>query len=229
MISSLTLQTDKITAIKSGVNDFICKPFDTIELKSRCKAHVDMANLNKKYILVSKNQLTNLPNKSALFEDLPKYKNPKLLLSKIEDYELLEEFYSEEITKQIEIEFSKIMLSLFPKDLKITQAYHTNEGEFAFIYDDITDFLTDDTAFELFMIFQDNIKKHIIKLNGYEYDISVINSYSYGKHNIFEHARVGLNYAIKQDKDFIIANHIINNVKEDTKKNIKTINNFDDN
>ena len=50
MISSLTLQTDKITAIKSGVNDFIIKPFDTIELKSRCKSYINMANLNKKYI-----------------------------------------------------------------------------------------------------------------------------------------------------------------------------------
>ena len=223
MISSLTDKSDKILAIDAGVNDFISKPIDRIELITRCKAYVGRSKLNKKYILASKNQHTNISNKNALFEDLKTFNNPKLLLAKIEDYELLEEFYSEDIAIEIEIEFSKIMLTFFPDDLTITKVYHTNEGEFSFIFDDIDNTLTNDLAYDFFQAFQNNIKKHIIKLHGYEYDISLILSYAYGNKNIFEHARVGLNYAIKKDKDFIIANDIINNVREKTKKNVQTI------
>ena len=223
MISSLTNKTDKMTAIDVGVNDFISKPFDRIELLTRCKAYVYRANLNKKYIHASKNRNTNIPNKNALFEDLNTFKKPKLLLSKIEDYKLLEEFYSEEIATKIELEFSKVMLCFFPNDFIVTKYYHTSDGEFVFIYDDLEDSLTDDLAYTVFQTFQNNIKKHIINLNGYEHDINVTLSYTYGDNNLFENARVGLNYAIKKEKEFIIANDIINDVKEKTKKNIQTI------
>jgi len=223
MISSLTDKTDKILALESGVNDFISKPFDRVELITRCKAYVGRAKLNKKYILASKNPYTNIPNKNALFEDLSTFINPKLLLCKIEDYELLEEFYSEEIATKIEIEFSKVMLTFFPQNISITKSYHTSEGEFVFIFDDSDHTFTDDLSYEAFHVFQNNIKSHIINLNGYEYDLSVILSYSYGDVSLFEHARVGLNYAIKKDKEFIVANSIINKVKEKSKKNVQTI------
>ena len=52
MISSLTLKSDKIGAIASGVNDFITKPFDNIELISRCRSYINMTKLNKKYIII---------------------------------------------------------------------------------------------------------------------------------------------------------------------------------
>ncbi len=223
MISSLTDRADKVEAINAGVNDFISKPFDRIELITRCKSYVSMSNLNKKYILSSKNQFTDLPNKNALFEDIKVLNNPKILLAKIEDYELLEEFYSETIAIKIEIEFSKVMLSFFSNELYITKIYHTSEGEFAFVYDDTEDNLTSELAHDTFKIFQNNVKKYIMKLNGYEFDVSVLLSYAYGKENIFEHARVGLNFAIKNEKEFVIANDIINNVKEKTKKNVQTI------
>lgn len=223
MISSLTQQTEKILAIDAGVNDFISKPFDRIELITRCKSYVGRSNINKKYILASRNQYTNIPNKNALFEEIKILKNPKLLLSKIEDYELLEEFYSEEIAIKIVIEFSKVILSLLPQDMITSKVYHTSEGEFVFLFDDIDNIFCDNLAYETFNTFQNNIKKHIISLNDYEYDVSVILSYSYGNVNLFEHARVGLNYAIKKDKEFIIANNIINQVKEKSKKNVQTI------
>jgi putative two-component system response regulator len=68
MITSLDHKEDKIKALEAGVNDFISKPFDKVELKARCKSYADISSLNNKYTLATKNMVTNLPNKTALLK-----------------------------------------------------------------------------------------------------------------------------------------------------------------
>jgi len=63
MITSLDQKEDKIKALASGVNDFISKPFDKYELKARCRSYTQFSQLNKRYTLATKNEVTNLPNK----------------------------------------------------------------------------------------------------------------------------------------------------------------------
>ena len=67
MITSLESKDDKIKALNCGVNDFINKSFDKSELKARCHSYIELANLNKNYILATKNIISNLPNKLKLF------------------------------------------------------------------------------------------------------------------------------------------------------------------
>jgi len=223
MISALSNKYDKINAIECGVNDFISKPFDKIELISRCKSYISMSNLNKKYILASKDPVTNLPNKSALTEDIKKVKNPKLLLIRIEDYEMIEEFYSEEIARKIEYEFSKKIFKYLPAECFTNRLYRTSEGEFALLYDDFYDDYDNDLVMKRYKIFQENVKDNTIRLNDHDYNISVVLSFGNDLDNLYAFTRIGLNYAIKTQNEIVLANKIIDNVHKEISNNIKTI------
>ncbi|MCW9026796.1 MAG: response regulator, partial [Thiovulaceae bacterium] len=135
MITALSEKDDKIKALNYGVNDFISKPFDKHELIARCKSYANLSKINKQYILSSKNHSTNLPNKSALMDDIKLCENPILVLFKIKDYEVLEEFYSEEVVDKIEQEFAKMVHTLTPENCKEAILYHTSDGEFALLND----------------------------------------------------------------------------------------------
>ena len=223
MVTALSEKDDKIRAIEHGVNDFISKPFDKHELIARCKSYVSLSQINKQYILASKNPNTNLPNKSALIDDIKLLHNPKLALFRIEDYEILEEFYTETIAVQIEYEFSKRIYDLVSPACKEATLYHTSEGEFALLKEDKENLITMQKALENCTQFYINAKESVISLDEYEYDISIVLSFAHGKENLFEHARVGLNHAIKEKENIVFANDIIDQVHKEATNNINTI------
>ena len=223
MVTALTEKNDKIKALNIGVNDFISKPFDKHELIARCKSYISLSQINKQYVHASRNPDTNLPNKSALLSDIGKCKNPKLVLFRIEDYELIEEFYTENIASKIEYEFANKIYDLVSEDCKNANLYHTSEGEFALLKDDIEYKITNEKAIKNCTQFYINTKESIIKFDDYEYDISIAISYAHGIDNLFEHSRVGLNHAIKEKEPIVFANDIIEQVHKDAKNNINTI------
>ncbi len=223
MITSLTEKEDKYKAIQSGVNDFISKPFDTLELKIRCKSYANLSKINKEYILANKNPNTNLPNKLVLMNDIKTCKNPFMILFRIQDYEILQEFYSEELTNKIEIEFAKKIPNLLPLNCLNTTLYNTNEGEFAFLKDMKEEEFSYERALNICTQIHNNIHLHIISLSGYEYNLNIVLSFSYGGSKIFEHARASLNYAIKEKISIVFANDIIENIRNNAQNNIKII------
>lgn len=219
MISILSNKDDRIKAIEYGVNDFITKPFDKLELISRCKSYVNLANLNKKYILSSQNQYTKLPNKIALMEDLPNLENPNLILFRIEDYELIEEFYSDTIAQKIELEFSNMVYSCLKDECKNAKLYHILEGEFALLGDNSDKSKLKDNC----LYFHKQVKNSIVKLTDIEYNLDIVLSYAYGTYRLFEHARMGLNYAIKTNQNVVSANEVMKKVHEESKQNMQVI------
>lgn len=220
MITILSNKEDRIKAIECGVNDFITKPFDKLELIARCKSYVNLSNINKKYILSTKNTYTNMPNKEALLSDLSFCDEPKLVLFRIEDYELIEEFYSDEIASMIELEFSKIIMESLIDECKNALLYHIGEGEFALLNDTpIVSKMWDNCNY-----FYNSVKNSVIYFEDIEYHIDIVLSYAYGsKQRLFEHARMGLNYAIKTNKNIVSANDVMQSVHKSAKENIKMV------
>jgi len=223
MITALNQKDDKIKAIEHDINDFITKPFNKHELIARCKSYISLSQINKQYVLSSINPNTNLPNKSKLIDDIKTLESPKLILFRIEDYEILEEFYTEKIIIQIENEFSKRIIQLVNDNWKESKLYHTSEGEFALLQNDLSNNITEIQAYIDCMEFYNKAKLSVIHLDKYEYNISIILTYTSGKTNLFEHARVGLNHAIKEKETFIFADNIIEQVHKDATNNINTI------
>lgn len=223
MVTALTDKEDKIKALESGVNDFVSKPFSKHELIARCKSYIQASNINEKYILASKNPSTNLPNRSALLDDIKLCKSPKLILFRIEDYEVLEEFYTEEIVKNIEYKFSNKIFDLVSKECLTTTLYHISEGEFAFLRDDINNIVSSKNILKTCEKFYKNVKDDIIEIDDNQYDIDIILSFSCKSDNIFGNARIGLNHAIKEHKSIVFADEIIDEVHKEAENNIKII------
>jgi EAL domain-containing protein (putative c-di-GMP-specific phosphodiesterase class I)/CheY-like chemotaxis protein len=223
MITALNQKDDKIKAIEYGISDFITKPFGKHELIARCKSYVSLSQINKQYILSSIDPDTKLPNKSTLIDDIKTLKNPKLIVFRIEDYEILEEFYTEDVAVKIEYKFSKRILNLVTPTWKDAKLYHTSEGEFALLKDDTIDLITSEQALKDCAQFYENAKHSIISFDDYEYNISIVLSFASGKTNLFEHARVGLNHAIKEKEISIFANDIIEQVHKDAANNVNII------
>jgi len=223
MITALSGKEDKIKALKAGVNDFISKPFDKQELIARCRSYVNFSKINKQYILASKNPSTNLPNKSVLIKDIGNCINPKLILFRIEDYELLEEFYTEKIASKVEYQFAQHIYDLVPPDCKDALLYHINEGEFALLKDEVYNTISDDRLYQNCEIFYNNTENHTILLDGYKYEISIILSYAKDIEHLFENARIGLNYAKKERKNIVNTKEVVKQIHNEALNNIKTI------
>ena len=223
MITSLSEKSDKIKALEAGVNDFISKPFDKHELIARCSSYANLSKINKQYISASKNPDTQLPNKFALLNDIKLCNNPKIVLFRIQDYELLEQFYTNEIAIKIEKKFTKMIFGLVAPDYKDASLYHTSEGEFALLKDDIKDTISPKKAYENCTFFYNNVKDKIILVDNYEYDIVISASFAHSTEHLFEHARMGLNYAVKENMDVIFANEIAQKVQKEALNNIQII------
>ena len=220
MVTALSEKNDKIKALEAGVNDFISKPFNKQEIISRCKSYANLSKINKQYILASKNPYTNLPNRSALIDNIKISLNPTLLLFKIEDYEVLEEFYTEKIAKEIENEFAKTTAIFLNENCENATLYHTNEGEFAILKDHTDNAISNKDIYESCMEFYQSVKRSIISLEDNDYDISIVISFAHGNQNLFENARIGLNHAIKDGENIVFANEIIEDLHKNAKKNI---------
>lgn len=224
MITSLDENSNKIKALESGVSDFLSKPFNKQELTARTKSYVELSIVNKNYVSASHNLLTGLPNKSVLLEDLKMLKFSKLVLFRINDYEILEEFYSEDIVSNIVIEYSKNIFNLLGSDCKDTKLYHIHEDEFAILKE-----ISEEEAKDIEKAKKDceqfyvNTKEYIIKVDGYEYSIEIILSFCFGENNAYEHARVGLNHGIKNKDKIVFANDIVDFVRDEAIKNQNTI------
>ena len=223
MITALSDKNDMIKALECGVNDFITKPFDKHELIARCKSYAKFSQTNKQYILASKNPFTNLPNKLALIKDIKECQNPKLIIFAIKDYELIESFYSEEDARHIVEKFAQAIPSLTAKDCKDASLYQINDAEFALLKDDPDNIISADKSYKNCKEFLENIKKHIVYLDGYEYNIAIVLGYAINSNHVFENARIGLSHALKERKDIVFADEIVEQVRKEAKTNIKTI------
>ncbi len=223
MITSLNEKKDKHKAIEAGINDFISKPFDIEELRIRCRSYMNLAEINNEYILATKDKETNLPNKLALTKDLKKYKNPFLILFKIKDYEMLQEFYGEDIVSKMTIEFSKNIHNLLPSNCKDFTLYITNDGEFALLKDIQKDKYSYEKLLNISTELYNNIEEYNVFIDEFEYNLYITLSFSDDSKKVFKQARAGLNYAIKNKKNIIYANNIVKKIRKEVEQNTKII------
>ncbi len=224
MITILSDRQDRVKALEYGVNDFISKPFDKLELIARCRSYVNIANINKKYILGSRHPITKLPNKVSLIEDVEAALNPRLMLFRIENYATLEKFFTKKIVHKIEYKFIHSISEYLPTRWKESSLYHKNDGTFVLLLDDKEDIMTRMFALEDCNDFFQNIKKSVIRLDDdHDYDVQIVISYAFDRKNLFENAKAGLNYAIENKRSVVIADDISRKVHLEAKQNINTI------
>jgi len=219
MITSLDQKEDKIKALEAGVNDFISKPIDKVELKARCKSYAEVSSLNRKYILATKSAITNLPNKTALLKDISAKENiQELFLIKIDNYESNENFYGSEIVQHLEIEFAKSLHEL-TQIIGNFDIYHISSGKYALLLNQGVA-LNRSTVEKFCTGFSENIKISKYTYNEYRFDVNVTMSFSSCSYTLYEDANAILTEAIFRKKDFLLSYDVIDSIKSALKENL---------
>jgi len=222
MITSLDQKEDKIKAIQSGINDFISKPFDKLELKARCKSYVEINNLNKKYTLATKNPVTNYPNKTALLKEIEMIENTReLFLIKIDNYEMNENFYGTKIVKNLEIEFIK-SLKNYTNMIGQYSIYHISSGKYALLLNEYT-MLNKSLVTEFCTTLSEDIKKRKYNYNEYHFDVNATISFANGTTGLYEDANTVLTTAISQRKNFLLSYDVIDSIKDNLRENLEML------
>ena len=224
MISSLTEDHIKVRAIEAGVNDFITKPFEKMELIMRCRSYMDIAHTNSQYILSTKNPNTKLPNIVALKNRLQSKKEESIILLRVDHFRLVDAFYGSEYTKIVELEFAKYLTYYFDElDIKV-ECYHTFEGEYAIVFDNFDKEMAHLDIDEFCKMFHEHIKLHEIDLDKFSYDIVATICFAQGYDNLYEDASFALDYAVENSLRYVIMSDIIDSLKQKTRDNINMIN-----
>ncbi len=223
MISSLTEESMKLKAIEAGVNDFISKPFEKMELILRCRSYIDIATTNSKYVLSTINPYTKMPNQVALRQALEMKKHASIVLMRIDHFRSVDAFYGEEYARMLEKEFVKYLASYFQSLDLIVLCYHTAPGEFVVMFDNFQRDMGHIELHQFCNMLHEHIKVYEIELDKFSYDVSVTLCFASGSENLYEDASFALDWVIERKMTYVIMNEVIDRLKEETKENIEKV------
>jgi len=162
-------------------------------------------------------------DKKQLLDFLENNKFSAIMLIQIEEYNILEKFYNGAIVEEIENSFAVTLMNLIPKELCFKRVYRLGEGIYAFAQSRKICQLSKDEFSKYISILLDKIKKHVVRLENIEYDISVVCSFTFGVFKIYEDAKAGIEKAIKEHKSIVYADGLYDINYEKAKQNIKMI------
>ena len=174
--------------------------------------------------LALRHYVEDMMNHKLLLQDIIKsFDNCVLIIAKLEGFDEFEELYTTEVITKLEAKFLHMALGLFPKGCNFNKVYKLENGEFAFIEEmDANHGSTEDELANI-KVFQDNVKRSKFVIDGYEFNPSVLISYSIGSKDIFENVKLGLKKLLKENKTLINANGLSAQVKKTAEKNLHTI------
>ncbi len=223
MISSLSDEASKLKAIEAGVNDFITKPFEKMELIMRCRSYMEIAHTNSQYILTTRHPHSNMPNEVALRRTLMQKESATMVLMRIDHFRSVDAFYGEEYARMLEKAFVKYLIEYFQSLDLIVLCYHTAPGEFVILFDDFERDMSHIDLHQFCKMLHDHIKLYEIELDKFSYDVSATLCFASGSENLYEDASFALDAAIEHKKTYIIMNEVIDQLKQETQDNIAKV------
>ncbi|WP_223295840.1 EAL domain-containing protein [Sulfurospirillum deleyianum] len=177
----------------------------------------------EEYISLRHDITAIMSDKKQLFDFLEAHKLCVLILIQIEDYAILEKFYDKASISKIEQTFYKALLYLMPSICGFQKVYFLENGLYAFVIDRRSCQASKEELYETLEQFLSSVKEYIIKVDGIEYDISVVCSYTYGVFKIFEDAKIGIDHAIATKESIIYADGLSDIEYHTALKNIETL------
>lgn len=159
--------------------------------------------------------------KKQLIDDMKSMEYPLLILSKIANYKIIKEFYSEELREKFIEEFSKKLLKYFPSHLGIKKVYVLGNGFFGFLKND--KYNEDHINLYLTKVLNE-VRKEDFEFEGNKYELDVIFSFAYNGVNLFDDASIGIHKIEKSKKSIIFADNFYKKKQQEAKRKLQTLN-----
>jgi len=169
-----------------------------------------------------RNDITDIMSPVKQLTDAIKNSNNLILTYiKIEKFDILEEFYSNDTLELIQEKTKNYLQDKF-SCCDIDKVYQLGNGEYGLLlhksgFTDINELL------QKVKVIQEQIKEDKIDLIDFEYDISVLISIVYDGSRILESARLGIKQLLRTGDYFIIANNLAKIKYDDAKKNMEIV------
>ncbi len=207
----------------SGILKNVNKEGKPYYVKSTIKPIVNHDGDILEYIALRDNISTIMNDKKHLLDQIEDNNLSILILIQIEDFDMLEKFYTISTVDQIEKTFGYRLLSYLPPQFTFENVYDLDNGMYALLTD-FDSFLNSNINIMSYLEeFANNVKNSVLTVDNIEYDINVSISYSYGKHMLFEDAKSGLEQAIKNNILVCHSNDFSIQEQKDAQKNLEII------
>jgi len=207
-----------------GIIRNITKDGKSYFVKSTIQPLLDQNGEILEYMALRDDVTEIMSEKKQLMSSIESYILPLIALIKIENFDILDKFYDTRSVEKIESTFGNTIIELFPQDsLLFEKIYTLGDGLFAVSIEYQNLIKKNIDIEQIFLTLIKNTKETTICLSSIEYDISIAVSYCYGKNNIYENAKHGIEKAIEENKHLIFANDLISEAKKIAQKNIETI------
>ena len=223
MITSLEGKEDMLRALECGVNDFISKSFDKVELQARCRSYIETARLNKNYILASVNAVSGYPNKIALQKRLHENREGSfgLFLLHMDNYTLNENFFGSDIAEKLDIVFLET-LKQFSTILPDYNLYHLANGGYAILLRNDTFSASQAEGFCANLI--EHVKKSRFTYDIYEFYVNITMAYAdTAPLTLYEDASAILGLARTEKREYMLSEGNIDMLKESIEENLKIL------
>lgn len=143
-----------------------------------------------------------MSDKKYLIDKISSNNVSLLVLIQIEEFEILDNFYNMETLSKMEKVFGLELLSYLPNGYIFENIFTIGNGKFALLTDFFNYLNSEQNIVEYLNTFVNNVKKSVLTIDEIEYDLNVMVSYSFGKENLYEDAKCGLDELIAK-KDMI--------------------------
>lgn len=146
-----------------------------------------------------------------------------LILVQIEEFDMLEKFYNIAKVDQVEKTFASDLVTYLPATYIFDEVYTLGDGRYALLTN-YNDFEKLEISIKEYLeIFMKNVTESILIIDGIEYDLNIIISYSCGKYSLYEDAKAGLEEAINKNKAINYSNDSSIKINQEAKKNYEII------
>ena len=204
----------------TGIIKNLSKSGKTYYVKSTIKPIFGLNGEVIEYIGLRNNVSAVMNDKRHLFDKIESNNLSLLALIQIEDFDTLDKFYNITTVEKIEKLFGYELLSYLPNEDLFDNVYNIGGGRYALLIDFFSYANTVQNVNAYFEELSTNVKKSLFMIDGIEYDLNVVISYSFGKLNLYEDAKCGLVEAIKKKDSITYSNDLSIKDHIDAKKNM---------
>lgn len=221
VLTGLNDSEERIKAFNCGAMDFVTKPFNTYELMARVKSYIRLSLLNKKYVSSTISLETGLPNRLAFREQLPEKIKSKLLLIKIDNFEMASRYYGDATGIGIEKDVAHFLQEAEPKEFKgHATLFHLGKGVFGFLLDDPDNRINGVNASMIIKGLIDRFNDYQSGIKETHHDIELTAVIGFNRENILEKCELALEEAIRCKTGMLIMDDIIKEVYHDIGENM---------
>jgi len=207
----------------NGIVKNLGKSGKTYYVNATVKPILDINGEIIEYIAL-RNDITNIMNpKKQLNDAIKNIKDPLVIYMKLEDFDMLEEFYDNTMVEQIEDKITKYLEQYVLRHYQSERIYQLGNGEYAMINEKDIWMQDEDKFINDLKIFQDSIKDSVVDIGDIMYNMSIMISIAYDKKQVLESAKLGIRELLNTKQNFIISNNFAQRERDKAKRNMETI------